>query len=133
MVVKRPEACPSKITASGLARVIRMVLKADGLGFSVSDVRIKAGQESVLWYKHHLEANYILEGKGEVEDLTTRERFALEAGMLYIVGPKDRHRLKSTTDLHILSVLNPPLVGDEQHAADGTFPPSGPLPADARG
>ena len=116
------------VVANGKARTIRMLTKSDELGFSFSDVHFDAGAAMDLWYKHHWEANYIVSGAGLVEDLTKGDSWKLEPGMLYCVGPKDRHQLTAHTDLHILSVFCPPLQGDERHDEDGALAPSGPVP-----
>ena len=132
MIVKTYQALKSagreKVVANGSARTLRFLTQADGMGFTISDVHLAAGAENTLWYKHHWEANYIIAGKGEVKDLGTGQVHALEPGVMYIVGPKDRHSMNAITDLHLISVFNPPLRGDEQHDAEGTLPPSGPLP-----
>ena len=132
MFVKRADemrkAGKEMIAANGQARTIRMLTKADGLGFGFSDVHFKAGAEALLWYKHHWEANHIIAGTGEVTDLTTGESWKLEPSMAYNVGPKDRHRVRATTDIHLVSVFCPPLVGNEQHDKDGALGPSGPVP-----
>ncbi|MEX2650039.1 MAG: ectoine synthase [Alphaproteobacteria bacterium] len=122
-----------KVVANGSARTMRFLTQQDGLGFTMSDVHLAAGQKNVLWYKHHWEANYIIAGKGEVTDLGTGKVTTLEPGVLYIVGPKDRHGMRAITDLHLISVFNPALKGDEQHDAEGTLPPSGPLPPGPKG
>ena len=115
--------------ANGQARTIRMLTKADGVGFGFSDVRLAQGAEAVLWYKHHWEANYVRAGRATLEDRTTGERWTLEPGVLYCVGPKDKHRIiRDDTRLRIVSVFNPPLVGNETHDADGAYPPTGPIP-----
>jgi L-ectoine synthase len=116
------------IVGNGQARSIRMLTKADGLGFGFSDVHLAAGAEAILWYKHHWEANHIISGTGEVTDLTTGQTWKLEPSMAYNVGPKDRHRLCAFTDIHLVSVFCPPLVGNEQHDKDGALSPSGPVP-----
>jgi L-ectoine synthase len=116
------------VTANGQARVVRALTKSDGLGLSFSDVNFTAGASTVLWYKHHWKTSYILSGTGLVEDLNTGESWKLEADIAYNVGPKDRHRLSAHTDLHLVSVFCPPLEGNEQHDADGTLEPSGPVP-----
>ena len=117
-----------KVLVGGRARVVRSLTAIDGLGFSFSDVRIAAGSETTLWYKNHWEANYIVAGLGEVEDLTSGERWPLAAGTLYTVGPKDRHKITAAEDLRIISVFNPPITGDETHDEDGAYPPTGPIP-----
>jgi L-ectoine synthase len=132
MFVKRADemraAGKELVVANGRARTIRMLTQADDVGFGFSDVNLSAGAEAVLWYKHHWEANYVLDGTGEVIDLTNGVSRTLEPGLAYQVGPKDRHRLRATTDLHLISIFCPAPRGDEQHDAEGTLPPSGPVP-----
>ncbi len=116
------------VVAGGSARTVRVLLQEDGLGFTLSDVNLKAGNRNTLWYKNHWEANYILAGRGEVSDLTTGERWPMAPGMMYCVGPDDRHSMFAETDLHLISIFCPALKGDEIHDADGALAPSGPLP-----
>jgi quercetin dioxygenase-like cupin family protein len=132
MFVKRAgdmrRARKEMIAANGQARTLRMLTKDDGLGFGFSDVHFAAGAEAILWYKHHWEANHIISGTGEVTDLGTGQTWKLGPSMGYNVGPKDRHRLRAHTDIHLLSVFCPPLVGNEQHGEDGALAASGPVP-----
>jgi L-ectoine synthase len=132
MFVKRADEMRAQgkeiVVANGKARTIRMLTQADHVGFGLSDVHFEAGAEAVLWYKHHWEANHILAGTCEVTDLTTKEAWRLTPSMAYYVGPKDRHKLRAITDVHLLSVFCPPLKGNEQHDADGSLPPTGPVP-----
>ena len=116
------------IVGNGQVRTVRMLTRADDVGFGFSDVHLAASTDTTLWYKHHWEANHIISGTGEVSDLTTGKTWKLEPSMAYNVGPKDRHRLRAHSDLHLVSVFCPPLVGDEQHDADGALAPSGPVP-----
>jgi L-ectoine synthase len=121
-----------KVVAGGSAKSIRMLLQEDKVGFTLCDVRLAAGNKAVLWYKHHWEANYILSGRGIVSDLTSGKSWSLESGAMYIVGPDDRHSIEAVSDLHLISLFNPPLQGDEQHDEDGTLPSSGSLPPGMR-
>lgn len=116
------------MVADGRVRTLRMLTKADGLGFGFSDVHLAAGTEAVLWYKHHWQANHILSGMGEVTDLGTGQTWKLAPSMAYNVGPVDRHRVRAHTDMHLVSIFCPPLVGDEQHDGDGALAPSGSVP-----
>ena len=95
----------------GRSKAYRYLNEEDGCGFTMSTPRSPAGKGIVLWYKNHVEANYILEGEGSVEDLTTGEKWDLAPGTMYVVGPKDRHQTMKNTDTYLLSVFNPPLVG----------------------
>ena len=113
------------VVAGGSATAIRMLLREDGVGFSLSDVSLAAGSRNILWYKHHWEANYVLAGTGEVSDLGSGETWSMEPGMLYCVGPEDRHAMHALSELHLLSVFCPALTGDEQHDCDGTLAASG--------
>jgi len=137
MFVKRADqmrtAGKELVVANGGARTLRMLTQADDVGFGLSDVHLEPGADSILWYKHHWEANHILAGTGEVTDLSTGQSWNLEPGVAYNVGPRDRHRLRATTALHLLSVFSPPLKGDEQHDADGALAPSGPVPPGPKG
>jgi len=117
----------------GKLRSVPFLAKSDGMGFSLEDVQCAAGLDEVLWYKHHWEANCILHGRGIVSDLTSGESWPLESGTMYIVGPDDRHSIEAVSDLHLISVFNPPLQGDEQHDEEGTLPSSGPLPPGMKG
>lgn len=122
------DAGHEKIVAGGSARSVRVILQEHNVGFTLCDVKLAEGSSNLLWYKNHWEANYVLSGRGKVSDLSTGESWALAPGVMYIVGPEDRHSMEAETDLHLISVFNPPLFGDEQHDAEGTLPPTGPLP-----
>jgi len=102
---------------------------ADGLGFSLHVSQLNSGIESNVWFKYHWKANLILEGECEVTDLASNTVYRLGADDLYLVGPEDRHQIRARTDVHILSVFDPPLAGDEPRDADGSFPSTGPIPA----
>ncbi len=109
-------------------RAYRYINRKDDFGLTISVPTASAGADAVLWYKNHVEANYIIEGKAMVEDITTNEKWDLEPGSLYVVGPRDRHRLKAETDIRLMSIFNPALTGDEAHDADGSYPPTGDVP-----
>jgi len=113
----------------GKSSAVRLLTKADGLAFSISEARAEQAGQAALWYKHHWEANYVRAGRATLEDRTTGQRWALEPGTLYCVGPTDKHHvIRDDTRLRIISVFNPPLVGNETHDADGAYPPTGPIP-----
>jgi len=112
----------------GKATAVRLLTKADGLNFSISEARGSKAGASTLWYKNHWEGNLVLEGSLEVTDKTTGEAHLLGPGGLYLVGPGDPHHLKTLTDVHAISVFDPPLTGKEDHDADGAYPPTGSLP-----
>lgn len=108
-------------------RSARFLTAADGMGFSYNENRAKKGIDTTVWLKHHWEANFIISGKGEVTDLTRGDKWPLETGVLYVVGPNDRHQLAVTEDMLYVSVFCPPLKGDERFDKDGGYEASGPI------
>ncbi|HMQ56007.1 MAG TPA: ectoine synthase [Anaerolineae bacterium] len=99
----------------------RLLVKADGLGFSLHDTFVHAGTTLQLWYKHHLEACYCLEGEGSVEKLADGEIYELRPGTLYALDQNDQHIVRAKTALRLICVFNPPLSGHERHDADGSY------------
>ena len=107
-----------------MARSVRPIVAADGAGFSISDVSVPGQLDASLCYKHHTEANIVLEGEGTVEDVATGEVHQLKPGDIYLVFPNERHRIRIEGGMRVISIFNPPLVGPETHDADGSFPPA---------
>lgn len=102
----------------------RFLLAEDGVGFTMTETTTKAGSEQVLWYKHHIEANYVIEGEGEVENIATGEVFPLSPGTMYVLDNNEKHRLKSFTSLRLVCVFSPALTGGETHDKDGSYLPA---------
>jgi L-ectoine synthase len=100
----------------------RYILKGDGVGFSLHETVIEAGSEQQLWYKNHVEANLILEGEAEVEDLTTGTIHRLLPGSMYVLDGHEKHIFRTKTRVRLVCVFNPPCTGKEVHDADGSFP-----------
>ncbi|WP_449354035.1 ectoine synthase [Virgibacillus natechei] len=100
----------------------RFILKKDGVGFSMNDTVIEAGTESYFWYKNHIEAVYLIEGEGEVEKVATGDVYQLKPGTLYLLNAHDKHKVRARTQLRMVCVFNPPLVGTETHNEEGYYP-----------
>lgn len=99
----------------------RILLAADGLGYSLHDTLCKAGTEQRLEYKNHVETNYVIEGQGEVVNIATGEAWPLGPGTVYVLDRHEAHLLRATTDLRIICVFTPALTGQEKHDADGSY------------
>jgi L-ectoine synthase len=102
----------------------RLLLRDDGMGFSLHDTVVEAGAELNMEYRHHLEACYCLEGEAEVEELATGARHRIVPGTLYALNQHDRHVVRVSQTLRLVCVFNPPLAGAETHDASGAFPPA---------
>ena len=100
----------------------RLLLANDGMGFSLHDTVLRAGTTTRMWYQHHVEAVYCIEGEGELEDLATGTVHRLAPGTMYALCDNDRHIVRATTDLRTVCVFNPPCTGAETHDEDGTYP-----------
>lgn len=99
----------------------RLLLAKDGVGFSLNETTVEAGTEQTMWYKNHVEANYLVEGTGTVTDLATGQVHALKPGSTYTLDKHDRHVVKATTRMKFVCVFNPPLTGRELHDEDGSY------------
>ena len=103
-------------------RARRHFVRRDGLGFSLSETTVEAGREMQLWYKHHREACFVIEGEAEI---TVRD-----TGAVHRIGPgdayapeHDRHAIRVLSALRLVCVFSPALTGHETHDADGSYEP----------
>lgn len=102
----------------------RFVLNDEAAGFSFHETIIKAGTETHIWYKHHIEAVYCVAGDGEIEDLKTAEVHPIKDGTLYLLNDNDEHLLRGgSVDMRLICAFNPPVTGREMHDEDGAYTP----------
>ncbi|MFL1386224.1 ectoine synthase [Pseudomonas tritici] len=99
----------------------RLLTEKDQMGYTVCHTVVRAGTESLLHYRNHLEACYCIAGKGEVEDMNGNV-YQIRPGDMYVLDQHDRHYLRGgqDEDLVLVSVFNPPLRGDERHNLSDT-------------
>ncbi|MGW4164691.1 ectoine synthase [Streptomyces sp. NPDC004788] len=94
----------------------RLLTEADKMGFTVCKTLVRAGTNSALQYRNHLEACYCIGGSGAVvhKDGTV---YKITEGTIYVLDEHDPHYLIASEheDLHLISVFNPPLTGTEKH------------------
>jgi L-ectoine synthase len=100
----------------------RLLLREDGMGFSLHDTVIHPGTETVMWYKNHLEAVYCIEGEGDLVEAESGRAHPIRPGVVYALDKNDRHVLRARSRLRMVCVFNPPLTGLETHDADGSNP-----------
>lgn len=100
----------------------RLLVKSDNVGFSLHDTTIKAGTETGIWYKNHVEAVYCIQGEGEIEVLESGEIYPITSGTLYVLNGHEKHLLRGTTEMRMICVFNPPTSGREVHDTEGTYP-----------
>jgi len=100
----------------------RLLLRADGMGYSLHDTTVEAGGELELEYPHHLEACYCIAGEAEVTDLQTGRSWPIRPGTVYALDQHDHHTLRAISELRLVCVFNPALVGTERHVGGGYEP-----------
>ena len=100
----------------------RYLLRRDGMGFTLTQTTVAAGSSQTMQYKNHVEANLIIEGEGDLTDLATGRVHRLMPGTMYALDRHDRHRIEASTDMRIVCVFSPALVGPETHDEDGSYP-----------
>jgi L-ectoine synthase len=101
-------------------RAKRLFLRDDGLGFSLSETTVNQGAEMNLWYKHHQEACFVIEGEAELTERDTGAVHRLGPGSAYAPG-NDRHTIRVLAPLRLVCVFAPALTGRETHDADGSY------------
>lgn len=103
-------------------RARRHFVRADGLGFSLSETTVEAGREMNLWYKHHEEVCFVVEGAAEITERDTGAVHRIGPGDAY--APRhDRHTIRVLEPLRLVCVFAPALTGNETHDADGSYLP----------
>jgi L-ectoine synthase len=103
----------------------RLLLREDGMGYSLHDTTIAAGTQLDLEYRHHYEACYVIEGEAEVTELASGKSWQVGPGTVYALDQHDHHTLEVRTDLRLVCVFNPALRGTERHVGGG-YEPSDP-------
>ena len=92
------------------------------MGFSLNVTTLKPGVEVRMRYHSHLEAVYCVAGQGSIEDEVSGAVHLIAPGTLYALDRHDAHVLRSETELELLCVFNPALVGTETRDASGGYP-----------
>jgi L-ectoine synthase len=114
MIIRHIDEARTVDWGNGLSR--RLLLEADGMGYTLTDTIVRKGTRSLLEYKRHLEACYCIEGAGEVEDVEGRT-FLIRPGVMYALNQHDTHYLIASPDqdVRLVCVFSPALKGDERH------------------
>lgn len=100
----------------------RYLMKADGVGFTLTQTTICAGSEFTMEYKNHIEANLVIEGAGEVTDEATGAVHSIKPGSMYTLDKHDRHSIKALSDMRLVCIFTPALEGTETHDKYGSYP-----------
>lgn len=119
--LQEAEKTDRRVTAKNWESV-RLLLKSDGMGYSVHVTTIYAGTATEMEYRNHLEAVYCIEGDGEIETLADNKVYQISPGTIYALDKHDHHILRARKDLKLVCVFNPPVTGKEVHDETGAYP-----------
>ncbi len=125
MIVKTLAAIKQQggyVEKPGVWTSTRYLLRADEVGFTLTQTTFAAGQSLEMEYKHHIEANLVIAGQARVTDVNSGAEYMIGPGDMYTLDKHDRHRLEAISDLRLVCVFTPALTGAETHDADGSYP-----------
>ncbi|AZD67474.1 ectoine synthase [Pseudomonas chlororaphis] len=74
----------------------RLLTEQDGASFTICHTVVRAGMESLLHYRNHLEACYCIGGEGEIEDMEGAIH-VIRPGDMYVLDKHDRHYLRGAS------------------------------------
>ncbi len=103
---------------------LRLLVRSDGMGFSMTETEVLPGAVLRLEYKHHVEACYCIAGTGTVVEMASGARHEIMAGVLYAPNAHDRHEVhvpEGREALRLICVFSPALEGTEVHGPDGSY------------
>ena len=102
---------------------LRLLVRSDGMGFSMTETQVLPGAVLRLQYKHHVEACYCIGGAGVVVELESGVPHDIRPGVLYAPNAHDRHEVHvaGAEPLRLICVFSPALQGDEVHGPDGSY------------
>jgi len=103
---------------------LRLLVRSDGMGFSMTETQVLPGAVLRLHYKHHVEACYCIGGCGVVREVASGVEHTIKTGVLYAPDAHDLHEVRCTSEepLRLICVFSPALEGDEVHGPDGSYP-----------
>ncbi|HEY9314004.1 ectoine synthase [Williamsia sp.] len=107
---------------NGNWRSKRIVLGGDLVGFSFHETTIKAGTVNEFHYANHVEAVWLVEGEGTLLNRESGQQYPLGPGSMYLLNGHERHTVTADTQMRMLCVFNPPVVGNETHDENGVYP-----------
>ncbi len=103
---------------------LRLLVKSDGMGFSMTETEVLPGAVLRLEYKNHVEACYCIAGEGVVVEVTSGARHMIKPGVLYAPNAHDQHEVHVSANgepMRLICVFSPALEGTEVHGPDGSY------------
>lgn len=124
IVVDKKDLLGSQRDAAGPGWTsLRLLVRSDGMGFSMTETKVLPGAILDLHYKNHVEACFCIGGTGILVETATGTQHDIHPGVLYAPDAHDAHQMRVIGDepLHLICVFSPALQGDEVHGPDGSY------------
>ncbi len=102
----------------------RFITKEDNFGFAAMRTEIDKGGAYKWHYPHHKEVCYCVYGNGTLKNLNTGEVYEIRSGIAYTVPFDTPHEFFANEETILISIFNPPLLGNESHDKNGFYPKS---------
>lgn len=102
----------------------RILLKSDGMGYTLTKTEIPKGDWHRWHYKYHKESCYCESGKGVIYDVKEKRYHSITPGVTYILDKNDDHKFVALEDMVLICVFSPALEGNEVHSEDGSYKPA---------
>lgn len=99
----------------------RFITKDDNFGFAAMRTEIDKGGAYKWHYPNHKEVCYCMYGNGTLKNLNTGEVHEIYSGIAYTVPFDTPHEFTAFEETVLISIFNPPLIGNESHDANGVY------------
>lgn len=100
----------------------RFLLDKDGAGYTLTKTIVSPGKK--FWhYKHHIESAYCISGTGTLINHNNQQSYEIAPDTVYVLDQHEPHEFIAHTEVVLICVFNPPLIGDEVHGDDGAYAP----------
>jgi L-ectoine synthase len=125
MIVRNHRECSGNGTEiecpKGAFQSRRLLLKKDGMGYSLHRTLVRKGGPYRWHYKNHLESCYCISGSGRLTKESTGECWEIREGDIYALNDSEAHTFEAYSEVILLCIFNPPVTGSEVHQEDGSY------------
>lgn len=97
----------------------RMILKAHGTGYTITETHVRKGGPYRWKYSNHIESCYCVYGEAILS--VGGKDYRISPGALYCLDKNEEHLFYAHEDTKLVCVFNPPLNGDELHNENGEY------------
>ena len=113
LIRKSDVAGSARHVRNDVYETFRFLLKADGLGLTITDIILAPGIEADYGYDQHIEIAYCIEGDARLLDHETGETTRITPGTLWVAREGQRFRFVASAPTRLICVFTPAFEGGE--------------------